>query len=73
MRKKTYYTLLVQDQGQWEIHFGDYDRETVEAELDDVKDSGFFKRSELKIITTADDQASIMAGLARANEKEQKQ
>ena len=66
---RPYYTLLVRDGSpgcQWSPEFGDYDQDTVKAELDDWRDQGF-KRSELKIIKTAAKQADIMAKVAELN------
>lgn len=48
-----YYTLCSLDiaRGSWCPEFGDYDRETVEAELEEYRANGFLK-SHLKIVTT---------------------
>lgn len=63
---KRYYTLAVREDGQWTAQFGDYDRETVQAELDDYVDHDYRKR-DLRIVQSNDDQASIMNAVARLN------
>lgn len=63
---KRYYTLAVRDDGRWTPELGDYDRETVEYELDDYKYNGY-KARDLKIITTGDKQADINAGISKLN------
>ena len=72
----TYYTLLIKSTKYanpdinevpvWEIHFGDYDREVVEDERDDVRDTC---RS-VKIICTNDDQKHIDHAVEELNSKE---
>lgn len=52
-RKGPYFTLLQRHEGVWGIEFGDFDRETVEAELQDYRDH-FIRKADLKIIRTAD-------------------
>ena len=70
---KTYYTLLKFDRhiAKWIIVFGDYDRETVEEELEDYKadygssvEAEFYSRPIYKIITTSDAQTDIEAKVA---------
>ena len=70
---KTYYTLLKFDRhiAKWIIVFGDYDRETVEEELEDCKanygssvEAEFHFKPIYKIITTSDAQADIKAKVA---------
>jgi hypothetical protein len=65
MKTKSYYTLLILEAGKWYIHFGDYDKEVVEDEKADVKDSD--PKAKLKIIRTADAQAAIDAAVADLN------
>lgn len=69
---RRYYTLLVKEltdewQPRWVIEFGDYDRETVEDELQTVMDSYDRKRRDLKIIATSDKQEDIDAKVAELN------
>ena len=70
---KAYYTLLQFDRhiAKWIIVFGDYDRETVEEELEDYKadygssvEAEFYSRPIYKIITTSDAQTDIEAKVA---------
>ena len=70
---KAYYTLLQFDRhiSKWVIVFGDYDRETVEEELEDCKanygssvEAEFYSRPIYKIITTSDAQTDIEAKVA---------
>ncbi len=67
-RARTYYTLVSKgpDDTRWAIEFGDYDRNTVRDERDDMKD-GDYCDHRFKIITTNDDQASIDAAVAELN------
>lgn len=58
---RPYHTLLVRDGSPgcpWSIEFGDYSMRVVKDEREDYRDQGF-KASELKIITTAEDQGAI--------------
>ncbi len=69
--RRTYYTLLQRDnrKSPWLIEFGDYDRETVEAEREERTDSvyGAVSPSRLKIIATDDSQAAIDAAVDKLN------
>ncbi|WP_316172955.1 hypothetical protein [Bradyrhizobium sp. SZCCHNRI2049] len=71
---RRYYTLLVREKASepWGIHFGDYDRECVEAEREDITAypavSGYHKR-DTRIIRTGDTQAEIDAGVRALNEE----
>jgi hypothetical protein len=69
MTAKRYHSLLErQANGRWAIAFGDYDRECVVQEREDMIDSAMDDdATEYKIITTADDQASIDAKVATLN------
>lgn len=67
MSNKSYYTLLMFVDGKWFIHFGDYEKEVVEDELADFKDSA--PKAKLKIIRTGDSQAAIDAKVAELNSK----
>lgn len=71
---RKYHTLLIcypheniPGAGNWQIHFGDYDKEVVKQELEDEHDSGTFKKN-LKIITTGPKQADIDAAVAELNQ-----
>ncbi len=58
---RKYHTLLVRDGSPgcpWSPEFGDYSRAVVKAEWHDYRDGGY-RMSELKIITTNDDQGAI--------------
>lgn len=68
MRK--YYTLAVRIDGRWSPEFGDYDRECVQVELAGYLDSGAWKRKDLKIVTTDDNQAAIDAAIRKLNGEE---
>jgi len=65
---RKYHTLVVRDgkASPWGIHFGDYDRETVEQEREDGRD--YYKAGDMRIITTSDArQATIDAAVAKLN------
>ncbi len=66
---RRYHTLAVWDcEGQaWGPQFGAYDRQDVDAELEDYRDHGHAKK-DLKLITTSDTQAEINAAVAKLNE-----
>lgn len=68
---RPYFSLLqfepdLDGPGSWGVQFGDYDRQTVEDELDDYAHSGI-KRKNLRIIRTGDKQADIEAKVAEIN------
>lgn len=65
MKAKRYYTLLVSYSAldPWQIAFGSYDKQDVLDERDD----DYSDACETTIITTAPDQASIDAEVARLN------
>jgi hypothetical protein len=65
-----YYTLLERDKpgSPWRITFGDYDRDTVEAEREEMTTGyGATSPSRLKIIATGASQAAIDAAVAKLN------
>lgn len=72
MPNKPYFTLLgavsvpSMNATHWEIIFGDYDRETVEDERDDIKD-GSDEYVSYKIIKTLDHQSCIDDKVAELN------
>lgn len=61
-----YYTLIVRNNADapWEEAFGDYDREVVEDEREDLCRH---KKSNTKIIKTGDKQDEIEAKIAKLN------
>lgn len=62
----TYYTLCIVDhRGVYMPEFGDYDRETVEQEMRDAKDSG--ETNAMRIIVSGDTQSEINAAVADLN------
>lgn len=67
-----YHSLLIRESkaAPWSIHFGDYDREVVEAERDDVTEHEY-KRGDTKIITTKGTQTAITAAVAKLNGKQE--
>ena len=77
VKTRKYYTLVGLNTDHvdigWEIIFGDYDREVVEDERDDIKDNQengvFHDIAKFKIITTSDKQADIDLAVKRLNEK----
>lgn len=76
-----YFTLLVKQLGntgrvQWSPEFGDYERETVEGEIDSLTGSycvdfdRFYKKSDFKIIATRGNQSAIDAKITALNSQE---
>lgn len=67
-KRRVYYTLLSREphSTRWAIEFGDYDREVVRQERDDLKDGDYCDHA-FKIITTGETQAEIDAEVARLN------
>jgi hypothetical protein len=53
----TYWALLAIEDGEWAVQFGDYDRNTVREELEDMATSN--RRANLKIVQCTDEQSSI--------------
>lgn len=66
-KQRTYYTLAQRIDGKWTPQFGDYDRETVAAEIADYADNGTAKRKDMRIVASGDKQADIVAKLAALN------
>lgn len=68
---ESYYTLLTRNDGApWAIEFGDYDRDCVEFERDDIKwrcISLSEKAPKFKIIKTSDRQSDIRARVDALN------
>lgn len=69
-KRRTYYTLLERMTGQlWAPQFGDYDKEVVEQERRDMKDSGsFVKGTSFKIVETDGTQADLTRVVEEENE-----
>lgn len=65
---KAYYTLVSRNSAasRWCIEFGDYDRNTVKEEQQDLKDDGH-SMSNLMIIKSGDTQSEIDAAVAALN------
>jgi hypothetical protein len=64
---RPYYTLAARAHGVWFPQFGDYDREIVEAELQDYRDHGRRAR-DLKIVRSQDARkVSVEMALAKLN------
>lgn len=67
-RNRTYYTLALRDDNHgFRIEFGDYDRATVEAEMECYTEHDYLKRN-AKIVTSGDTQAEIEAAVAKLND-----
>lgn len=60
-----YYTICTRDGYRWSPNFGDYDRGTVEDELED--NFGDYHPACLRIIRTACTQSAIDEAVARLN------
>ena len=69
---QTYYTLFVyeQDHQRWFNYFGDYDKETVADEMQDLN-YGYegIMMKHMQIIKTSDQQTDIDAALDKLNGK----
>lgn len=66
MGGRPYYVLAVNEEGQWIMGFGDYDRRTVRDEMQDYRDQGI-RRKDMRVLTTADDQDSVQAAVDALN------
>lgn len=66
--RRTYYTLAVREGGVFAPQFGDYDRETVAQELEDLLD-GYDapRRKDCRILKTTDRQSDIESAVAALN------
>lgn len=68
-----YYTLAILQGSTWSQEFGDFDKETVEYELEDylqqynIDTNTFYKKKELKIIKTKGTQKAIEAAIQKLN------
>ena len=65
---RTYYTLVERDAPgkPWSPQFGDYDRETVEAERSEYRDKDI-RAGNLKIISSGDRGEDVLAAVAKLN------
>lgn len=75
MKNKTYYTIIgyVKADLVWDIVFGDFDREVVDQELDDLNYNRDFdpnSYSKHRIISTGSSQKEIESKVKELNEKE---
>jgi len=65
-----YYTLMVYEveHNKWFNHFGDYDKDVVKDEMDDLANGyeGLLKKN-MKIVKSSDDQNEIDLMLKKAN------
>lgn len=71
-KPRTYYTLAIRSNGVWSPQFGDYDREVVEQEGRDMRESGDWeglKAKDCKVISTNHTQADIHAAIIALNAK----
>jgi hypothetical protein len=68
---RPYFTLITRDakDSPWHIYFGDYDRETVEAERQELRSASFdpIPLNRSRIIRTSAKQADITAAVAKLN------
>ncbi len=62
---QTYHTICTRDGYRWSPNFGDYDRDTVQDELEDSYSD--YHPACIRIISTPCDQAAIDAAVARLN------
>lgn len=66
---RKYYSLIQRIDGRWYPQFGDYDREVVAQERQDMRDGFEAPRAkDLKIICTGPKQADIEAAVAKLNQ-----
>lgn len=66
-KSHTYYTLCLRDNNHgFRPEFGDYDRETVEYEMECYTEHDY-RKCNAKIICTGDSQAEINEGVAKLN------
>lgn len=54
---RNYYTLVVREDDQWNVQFGDFDKEVVNDEMD--ASYGEYKKKDLRVICTAESQEQI--------------
>lgn len=64
---RKYYSLLTRENGVWHVQFGDYDRDSVYAEMEDGYSE--YIRTDKKVICTTVKQADIVAAVAKLNQK----
>lgn len=66
--QKMYHSLLVKHNGSWGVHFGDFDKATVDQERADLHEgSEEVKMKDMKIITTDGTQAAINSAVNKLN------
>lgn len=72
---QAYYTLFVYEKhtqmhGQWVNYFGDYDKDVVQDEADDLHFGwNSIQRKNMRIVKTSDQQTDIDAALDKLNGK----
>lgn len=66
---RKYYSLLQKENGLWNVQFGDYNREIVEQELDDMSYTEDIKKKDLKIVGHKDNETQTSV-VNRINKKE---
>ena len=62
---RNYYTLVVRENDQWNVQFGDFNKEVVNDEMDDSY--GDYKKKDLKVICTAESQEQINTEVRNLN------
>lgn len=67
MTKRTYYTLCLWEDDQWTPQFGDYSRKVVRDELEDYRYTLDYRRDQLRIVSSGDEQSDIDAAVAQLN------
>ena len=60
---RKYYTLVVHEDGWWNVEFGSYSRAEIRENLDDYWYD--LPKSQYRILATSDDQAAINAALRK--------
>lgn len=69
MASRKYHSLISRTPNEkWALEFGDYSKDVVLAERDDMKTSAD-KGTQFRVITTGDKQAEISAAVEKLNEE----
>lgn len=66
---RPYYILVVKQEGRWGVEFGDYDRQTVEQEREDVcyQHDGPQKQNTRVVMAASSKQAAIDTAVSKLN------
>ena len=66
---RPYYSLAVREHGDatWHVRSGNYERSELQASIDKLKETGWHKGKDYKIICTLDDQSDIDRALMWLN------